>query len=448
MSKSKYYKVICEEINLVLLIKKLSAKQEEDNYNAIKKKINELKESLSIESYMAHIIKSFLHNSEQFFNNLPEEEEEHLGILKAVYKSIIDAYPPFDLNFICADINNGTFLEDLQKALTAFNPEGVYEDAPNLKSSIKSLNTLSDIQGLDKFLKRKLIGQDQAISSVVESIKLIASGLYDNASFFFIGPTGVGKTELARLLGKRYSNNFWKINCAEYSASHEYSKLIGSPPGYVGHSEKSLMAEKAQQSNRWVILFDEIEKAHSKFYDFLLSLLDDGTCTDNMGRVLDFSESIFIFTSNQGISDVRVGKKLGFSSDYVSVSSSKEEVTASVKSNFPVEFMNRIDNYIFFNTLSQDDLRKIATLSLSNVPIKRHKALLDYVVKNGYSEEYGARNIKRFIKNKVAPVVAQSLLERRLPKKKGDLYTPKIKDNELTLINLEDEKSQTDQAAG
>ena len=100
MSKSKYYKVICEEINLVLLIKKLSPKHEEDNYNAIKKKINGLKESLSIESYMAHIIKSFLHNSDQFFDNLPEEEEEHLGILKAVYRSIIDAYPPFDLNFI------------------------------------------------------------------------------------------------------------------------------------------------------------------------------------------------------------------------------------------------------------------------------------------------------------------------------------------------------------
>ena len=445
MSKNKYYKVICDEINLVLLIRKLSAKQEQDNYDAIKKKINGLKASLSIESYMAHIIKSFLHNSDQFFNNLPEEEEEHLAILKAVYQSIIEAYPPFDLNFICADINNGTFLEDLQKVLGTFSPEGAFEEASNLKNSIKSINNLNDIQGLDKFLKRKLIGQDQAISSVVESIKLIASGLYDNASFFFIGPTGVGKTELARLLGKRYSSNFWKINCAEYSASHEYSKLIGSPPGYVGHSEKSLMAEKAQQSNRWVILFDEIEKAHSKFYDFLLSLLDDGTCTDNMGRVLDFSESIFIFTSNQGISDVKVGKKLGFSSDYVSVSSSKEEVTASVKDNFPVEFMNRIDNYIFFNTLSQDDLRKIATLSLSNVPIKRHKALLDYVVKNGYSEEYGARNIKRFIKNKVAPVVAQSLLERRLPKKKGDLYTPKIKDNKLFLTNLE---SPTDQAAG
>jgi ATP-dependent Clp protease ATP-binding subunit ClpC len=98
-------------------------------------------------------------------------------------------------------------------------------------------------------------------------------GFIKTASFFFIGPTGVGKTELGKLLGKKYSGNFWKINCAEYANKHEYAKLIGSPPGYVGHTETSLMAEKAEQSNKWVILFDEIEKAHPKFYDFLLSLL-------------------------------------------------------------------------------------------------------------------------------------------------------------------------------
>ena len=207
------------------------------------------------------------------------------------------------------------------------------------------------------------------------------------------------------------------------------------------------MAEKAEKSNKWVILFDEIEKAHHKFYDFLLSLLDDGNCTDNMGRVLDFSESIFIFTSNQGISDVKVGEKLGFGGERISVSGSAEEIKNSVKKKFPVEFMNRIDNYVFFNTLEPAHLRKIATLALRNIPIKRHKALLDFIVKNGYSEEYGARNIKRFIKNKVATVIAQALLERKLPTKRGDLYTPKVIDNKLTLVGLDIDEAKVKQSS-
>jgi ATP-dependent Clp protease ATP-binding subunit ClpC len=337
--------------------------------------------------------------------------------------------------------------ESLAAVLSKAEYEGLHGEAPS--KSLKAIKNLSDVTNLERYLSRNLVGQDRAVSGLVNSMKLVASGLYKNASFFFIGPTGVGKTELARLVGKKFSGNFWKVNCAEYAQAHEYAKLIGSPPGYVGHSEKSLMAEKAEKSNKWVILFDEIEKAHNKFYDFLLSLLDDGTCTDNMGRVLDFSESIFIFTSNQGVSDIRVGKKLGFGGERVSVSGSETEITQSVKKKFPTEFMNRIDNYVFFNTLEPKHLRKIANLSLSNLPIKRHKALLDFIVENGYSEEYGARNIKRFIKNEVATVIAQALLERRLPSKKGDLYTPKIKNGKLQLTALKGETKETiDQAAG
>jgi len=338
-------------------------------------------------------------------------------------------------------------MEEMHESLAAVLSTAAQAEAP--PKSLKAIKTLNDVNNLERYLSKNLIGQEQAVKGLVDSMKLVASGLYKNASFFFIGPTGVGKTELARLVGNRYSGNFWKVNCAEYAQAHEYAKLIGSPPGYVGHSEKSLMAEKAEKSNKWVILFDEIEKAHTKFYDFLLSLLDDGTCTDNMGRVLDFTESIFIFTSNQGVSDIRVGKKLGFGGETVSVSGSEQEITQSVKKKFPAEFMNRIDNYVFFNTLEPEHLKKIATLALSNIPIKRHKALLDFIVEHGYSEEYGARNIKRFIKNEVATVIAQALLERRLPSKKGDLYTPKVKDGKLTLTCLTgDEEELIDQAAG
>ena len=446
MAASKFYKVICDEINLVLLIKKLTMPEEQREYFAIKRKIQKLDKPITIESYMTHIVQRFLHNSPEFFENLPEEAEDRLVVLKAVYKAVTEAYPPFDLNFVCSDINNGTFMEDMQEVMGAIFEQARQDEEP--LSTLKVIRTLKDVKNLKRYLKRNLVGQNQAVDGVINSIKLIATGLYKTASFFFIGPTGVGKTELGKLLGKKYSGNFWKINCAEYAQSHEYAKLIGSPPGYVGHTDKSLMAEKSDKSNRWVILFDEIEKAHPKFFDFLLSLLDDGTCTDNLGRVLDFSESIFIFTSNQGISSIRVGEKLGFGDERVTVSGCEEDIKKSVKKKFPVEFMNRIDNYVFFNTLEPSHLRKIATLALKNIPIKKHKTLLDFIVENGYSEEYGARNINRFIKNEVATVIAQTLLERKLPQKKGDLYTPKIVDNKLTLVGLNEEPATTYQTSG
>lgn len=387
---------------------------------------------------MALVITTFLCNPSDFFEELPKDQEERLAIIRAVYESIIDAYPPFDLTIVCADINNAVFQEGVEELMAAFfGKEAANIKPPRVnKKRNRIIKSLGDVVALEKYLRRNLIGQEDAIENMVNSVKLIASGLYSSASFFFIGPTGVGKTELARLLGEKYSGNFWKINCAEYSNAHEYAKLIGSPPGYVGHTDKSLMSEKAEKSDRWVILFDEIEKAHHKFYDFLLSLLDDGTCTDNLGRVLDFSKSIFIFTSNQGVSDIRIGKKLGFSQELVSVSGSEAEIKASVKKKFPAEFLNRIDNYIFFNTLTQKQVKKIASLALHNIPVKKHKCLLDFIVENGYSSEYGARNIKRFIKNEVAVVVAEALLERKLPTKEGDLYTPKIIDNKLTLTAL------------
>jgi hypothetical protein len=441
-----YYKVACPEINLVLLIKKLTFTEEQVQYNRIKNKIKKLDNPLTIDSYMSYILNNFLHNADEFFVNL-EEGEDRDAVVKAVYGAIIEAYPPFDINFICSDINNGFFLEGVSKDLSELFTG---ELAPNKHDSkrIKSIKSLDDVNALEAFITKGLIGQQQAVSAVVESVKLYASGLYKNSSFFFVGPTGVGKTELARLLGKKYSGNFWKLNCAEFANQHEYAKLIGSPPGYVGHTESSLMSEKADKSNRWVILFDEIEKAHPKFYDFLLSLLDEGKCTDNMGKVLDFTESIFIFTSNAGVSDIKVGKKLGFDAEKVTVDNSKEQIKDAIKDEFSPEFLNRIDNYIFFNSLTPDDVRKIAKIALRSIPIKKYKCLLDFIVKNGYSEEYGARNINRFIKNSVAPKVAQLLLEHRLPFKKGDMYTPKIKDNQLFITDLAEVSDKTDQSAG
>lgn len=446
--EEKFYKVVCPEINSVILIKKFPIAEEKRYFAEIRAKIRNATESFTILSFQKLILEKYVHNFKELCNQFIVKDEEDVAIvISSMYAAVVDCYPPLDIMVICNQINTNSFLADLENHMDRIIDK-LGKKKPNKSTPVveRNISTLKDINNLEKYLKKNLIGQEEAISSIVENIKLITCGLYQNASFFFVGPTGVGKTQLAKLLGEHYSGNFWKINCAEYANAHEYAKLIGSPPGYVGHSETCLIHEKSEISNKWVILFDEIEKAHHKFYDFLLSLLDDGTCTDNLGRVIDFSESIFIFTSNQGISDIKVGRKVGFHKEEVSVSGSKEEITNSVKNKFPAEFMNRIDNYIFFNQLSKDDVKKIAKLALNGLPIKKHKVLLDYIVENGFSAEYGARNINRFIKNNVATKIAQALLENKIPEKKGDLYTPKIVDNELVLDSSK--LLQTDHAVG
>ena len=175
-------------------------------------------------------------------------------------------------------------LNKLKEQITGKTPQAQPEGSV-------ALSSLEELELLEQHFGDNIVGQKDAIRALMRSLKLMASGLADHSSFLFVGPTGVGKTQIAKLLGEKFNGNFYKVNCAEYAGGHEYAKLIGSPPGYVGHSEKSLLAEKAEQSNSWVFLFDEIEKAHHKLYDFLLSLLDDGTCTDNMGQVLDFTQS-------------------------------------------------------------------------------------------------------------------------------------------------------------
>jgi len=433
-----YYKIACEEVDLVLLIKKLKLKEQKDKYRQIKAHIQDSEKPIGIEGYKKHILMSLLFKPDEFFQSLPKDQDERKIVVNAVYEAILDVYPHFDINIICADVNRAAVMEGMRELIDDLGEPKPFEEVDN---DVPEFTDIGSIRAMEKTLSKNIIGQQDAVETLMKSVKLIASGLYKRASFFFIGPTGVGKTELARLVGKQYSGNFWKINCAEYATAHEYAKLIGSPPGYIGHTEKSIMFEKAEESNQWVILFDEIEKAHHKFYDFLLSLLDDGTCTDNMGRVLDFSKSIFIFTSNQGVSDLKLGRKLGFGSETVSVSACGEQILESVKKKFPAEFLNRLDNYVFFNALSREDVAEIAKLALNDIPITKTKALVDYVVDNGYSEEYGARNIRRFIKNNVATKIADAILTGQEPATKSGLYSSRIVKNELVI------KAASDHAA-
>ena len=248
----------------------------------------------------------------------------------------------------------------------------------------------------------------------MKSIKLISSGLGEFASLFFIGPTGVGKTELARLLASEYlgePKKLLKINCGEYSTGHEYAKLIGSPPGYVGHNEKGILSEKAEQSSEWVILFDEIEKAHPKLLNLLLGFLDDGKLMDSHGTELDFTDSLVCFTSNVGIKG-NIGKKmLGFGGEVQDYDAAKTIIEREFKDTFSPEFINRLDGVVYFNQLTKVDATAITRINLKTLPVKATKKLVDYVVENSFSPEYGARNIKRFIRNNVTIKIAEKILE-------------------------------------
>jgi ATP-dependent Clp protease ATP-binding subunit ClpA len=427
------FKIVCKPLNCILLVKRYTLEEEKTLYTKIKLKIEQAKEPIDISGYMEFVINTFLIEPDTFFDKIKKDNKEE--VLKAVYESIVEVYPPYQLEFICNDLNQGIFVAGIREIFLQSLDDNDISELLEPDTLRRGLTDLKDLQRLHKFLSKNLVGQEEAISAVVDSLKLIVAGLSNSASFFFVGPTGVGKTQLGRLVGKKYSGNFLKINCAEYSGGHEYAKLIGSPPGYVGHTDKSLLAEKAEKSNRWVFLFDEIEKAHPKFYDFLLSLLDDGTVTDNMGNELDFSESIFIFTSNQGMHGIKLGPTLGFGDEEIHYATVKDTIKESVKKHFSPEFLNRLDHFVSFDALTPEDIKKIVKLELRGIPIKKHKGLIDYITEKSYSEEYGARNIKRFIKTDVGVKVADAILEHQVPKKRGSLYTPKIIDGELHIID-------------
>tara|TARA_R100000742_G_C4258218_1_gene76078 strand:- start:104 stop:1078 length:975 start_codon:yes stop_codon:yes gene_type:complete len=312
-----------------------------------------------------------------------------------------------------------------------FKKETFWKDTTHKNSDL----SLKEILKIKKTIQNNLIGQDEAIDKITDTFKLMNSGFATYGSAFFIGPTGCGKTELARLIATNYYNDstrLLKINCSEYAQSHEYAKLIGSPPGYVGSNESGILADRAEQGSNWVILFDEIEKANEKLHNLLLGFLDEGVITDNKGKELDFRNSIFLFTSNIGIKE-SVGKTpVGFGSESTTYKDSLPEIEESFKKEFSPEFINRIDDIIYFNQLTPKDAEEIAKLNLKKLPIKITKKLVTHIVDNSYSPEYGARNIKRFIKQNVTLKLADKILSGC----SSQLYKPRFKQGELQVEGI------------
>ena len=438
---NKHFKLFCKELDEIVSVKSFTQEEEGKLYTNLKRYLTNTPPSFNVKEYKKRVVDSLLVDASSYYTFLEESLDDSLvtEIISALYDTIIEAYPHFEFEFICNDINNSIAFDQM-RTIFKDHIDSIIKEAPHPQKKNSKIRSFSDITKLSYKLKKEVIGQEEACDKTVDAIKLIVADIDNFSSLFYIGPTGVGKTKLAKMLGDKYSGNFFKVNCGEYASAHDYAKLIGAPPGYVGHSESSLLGEKAAKSNAWVILFDEIEKANSKFYDFLLSILDDGTCTDNMGNVLDFSKSIFIFTTNVGVQDNRLGeRRVGFGKDDINYEDNKDAILTTIKKTFSPEFLNRVDHFIYFNRLSEEELKRVAKLELNHLPIKKLPSLLNYIIKNSNHSEYGARNIAKFIKNNISTLVADAILKKQIPVGNAKYYTFKIDNNNLHISNIEEE---------
>lgn len=284
---------------------------------------------------------------------------------------------------------------------------------------------------LESILHERVIGQDEAISAVSRAIRRSRSGIKDEnrpiGSFLFLGPTGVGKTELAKALAAAVfgsERNIIRVDMSEYMDQIATSKLIGSAPGYVGYEEGGQLSERVRRNPYSVILLDEVEKAHPDVFNLLLQVLDEGFLTDSKGRKVDFRNTIIIMTSNLGSRSLQEDKTVGFAADNADKNKlQQEKVTAAVKQFFRPEFLNRIDETVVFDSLTKKQLREIVSLmtghlvdrlAKKDVTLKISPAALDVLAKDGFDPEMGARPLRRAIQHELEDVITEDLISEKI----------------------------------
>ena len=292
----------------------------------------------------------------------------------------------------------------------------------------------NNLLNLDKHLMKKVIGQDKAIETIVRAIRRNSVGIKEYnkpvGSFICLGPTGVGKTHLSKKLAESMfgsENSLIRVDMSEFQEKHSLSRLIGSPPGYVGYNEGGQFTEKVRQNPYSLILFDEIEKGHKDIFNILLQILDDGYVTDASGRKINFTNTLIMMTSNIGVKKSQdFNKSLGFSTK-ANEQSDKERIrtiiSKSLKNTFNPEFLNRLDDIIFFEPLEEDSIKKIVRIELSNLVerlndknynIKFGPSVVDHICKVGYDKTYGARPLKRAIQSEVEDYISGEILRGTL----------------------------------
>ena len=351
------------------------------------------------------------------------------------------------------------------KKMASSNPEVSVEDIAAIVSSWSKIPVQklqqSDTQrlnNLEKELHHRVVGQDEAVNAVARAVKRGRVGLKDPkrpiGSFLFLGPTGVGKTELSKALAEALFGKeeaMIRVDMSEYMEKHSVSKMIGSPPGYVGHEEGGQLIDKVRTQPYSVILFDEIEKAHPDVFNILLQVLDDGHITDSQGRMVDFSNTVIIMTSNAGAKSIIDPKKLGFAtkedpqSDYKKM---KQNVMDEVKMIFRPEFLNRIDEVIVFHALEKKDMKQIVTLLCKeftarvkrqlNISLTIRDSAKDLIVEKGTDAKYGARPLRRAMQTELEDKLAEAILNGDI--QSGDMVAVGVSKNSIKVERKETKK--------
>lgn len=326
-------------------------------------------------------------------------------------------------------------LEDIQRVVERWT-----------KIPISSLHG-DELRALEATLFNSIVGQDKAIRCVSASIKRGRVGLKNPSrpigSFLFLGPTGVGKTELAKVLARAMfgdASNLIRIDMSEYMEKHSVSKLIGAPAGYVGYEEGGILTEAVRRRPYSVVLFDELEKAHSDVYNILLQILDDGALTDSFGRTVDFKNTVIILTSNVG-ADALSSSAVGFSNVDVGADS---QIKRALKKEFSPEFINRLDEIIIFNTLSLDDIEKIAVIMTNEIALlakgigielEFDSEAISYIARLGFDKSYGARHLKRAITTSIENELSELILNGDI--KSGESILISVKNDKIVFLHKE-----------
>ena len=307
---------------------------------------------------------------------------------------------------------------------------------------------------IEEELRKQIIGQDKAIKVVANALRRTRAGLKDPSrpigAFMFLGPTGVGKTELARVLAEFMfddENTLIRVDMSEYMEKFAVSRLTGAPPGYVGYEEGGQLTEKVRRKPYSVVLLDEIEKAHPDVFNILLQVFEDGHLTDSLGRVIDFKNTIIIMTSNIGAKYIWNQKRVGFSenADDIDYDKMKEMVVSETKKKFNPEFLNRLDELVVFNTLGEEEIRKIIEINLEevkerveekNMYLEVTENVKDYLIEVGFNKEYGARPLRRSIQKNIEDVLALDILKNKFVE--GDTIKIDVEGGKIVTERAED----------
>ena len=381
-------------------------------------------------------VQEVLESIEEVYNQHPEFEKAKIvkNEISDMQEELNTKYSEWekqiDGNFISIDA------DDIAHIISMMS--GVKIQKVNTNETQKLLKMEESIKGV-------IIGQDEAVAKVSKAIRRARVGINDPnrpiGSFIFVGPTGVGKTLLAKELAKYLfdsEKNLIRLDMSEYMEKHSVSRIIGSPPGYVGHEEAGQLTEKVRQHPYSIVLFDEIEKAHHDVFNILLQILDDGRLTDSLGREIDFKNTIIIMTSNVGsrkIKDFGIG--VGFSTNARENNASEIEksiIENDINKTFAPEFLNRVDDIVFFRSLSKEDIIKIIDIELNKLSkrldnldyeIEFTQEIKELIIEKGIDKQFGARPLKREIQRSVEDPLSEAILENQDNKKKHIKVTVK-----------------------